>query len=604
MPRLTPLPVDIPAGLYLRDGKLASSGRWVDAEWVRFVRGRPEKIGGYQRYTTSTFLGLARDLHAWDDLDGKTFVGLGTTRKLYYVNASKEPADITPKAGTDSLTNAFSTTSGSSEVTVHFTAHGLVVGQYFHVDSAVTVGGLDLQAASPYTITSVTDADSFVITHTSAATSTVATTGSADVSWEVAPLIADPAGGFGWGAGGWGLSTWGTARASSPFTTEAGWWTISNFGKFMLAQQFGGFLSSFDPTASPVVRAARIAAASAPGAMRTHFVTSNRFVVAVGAAEDTGTDMDPMLVWWCAQGDYTIWTPTTTNNAGKRRLQHGKRLMGGSPFSGSLSLVWSDTTLYAMQFTGSRFVFDTRPLGFDCGLAGPHAFTVALGSAFWWGRQGFHMFSGAVRKIPRADEDGIEDYVRANARGGYETKAHCFYNVDFNEVWWEIVGVGETEPSFYVAVSLDDFSWTKGTLARNAAVRARAPGNRPLMAAEDGYLYEHEFGLDANGSAQDWHIESAAFQAAEGANDLDAEHFVPDMERQTGDITLDVYARNRPAGALLETDTTTFAADDEMADLRVSGRMLSFRLSQTGVTGGDFRLGRSQFLVKPSGGRR
>ena len=105
----------------------ANEGGWFDSNLVRFKKGLPEKIGGWVKATSSTYLGTGRALHAWVALDGTKFLGLGTTVK-YYILEGTDFADITPirKTSTNSIT--FAATNGSSTLTVTDSSHGAVQG--------------------------------------------------------------------------------------------------------------------------------------------------------------------------------------------------------------------------------------------------------------------------------------------------------------------------------------------------------------------------------------------------------------------------------------------------------------------------------------------
>src|SRR5215203_4478065 len=287
-----------PAGILRGEGDLAASGRWVDGQWVRFVRGRAQKMGGWEKRVDTAFVGICRNMHSWNDLTARSLIALGTTRKLYAVTGGVQLTDITPATGAaTALTNAFSTTNGGSNVVVAHTAHGKVINQRVTYGTASTVGGLNMNG-----------------------------------EWEIVsvpPGLVDPSQGFGWGVGGWGEGTWGTPRTSSNILIEPYYWSLSNFGKLLLAAPFLGVLYSWDPTTTPTPRATAVGVAEAPGAMRGFFVTPERFVVAYGASEDTGIAVDHMLLRWCSQADMDDWTPTSTNTANSRRLTVGKKIMGG-----------------------------------------------------------------------------------------------------------------------------------------------------------------------------------------------------------------------------------------------------------------------------------
>ena len=73
----------------------SNKGGWNDCDLVRFRFGFPEKLGGWEKYSSSTFLGTSRSLHAWANLEGNKYLGLGTELK-FYIEESQGYNDITP----------------------------------------------------------------------------------------------------------------------------------------------------------------------------------------------------------------------------------------------------------------------------------------------------------------------------------------------------------------------------------------------------------------------------------------------------------------------------------------------------------------------------
>lgn len=97
----------------------SNEGGWFDMDKVRFRYGFPEKIGGWVKQSTNTFLGTCRALHPWSALDGSQFLGVGTNLK-YYVNEGGGYNDITPVRATTSagdLTFVAVATTLSSSIT-------------------------------------------------------------------------------------------------------------------------------------------------------------------------------------------------------------------------------------------------------------------------------------------------------------------------------------------------------------------------------------------------------------------------------------------------------------------------------------------------------
>jgi hypothetical protein len=601
-------PVTIPAGVVKGRGKLEAMGRWIDMDKVRFAGGKPEKIGGWIKKIAAQFIGIARAAHSWNDLLSRSQLAIGTTQKLY-ASTDAGLIDITPaqNPGGTVLTNAFTTVNGSKTVKVTLTNHQKIVGQGIEL-TAATVGGLPL--AGKWIISSIVGTNDFAFEHTQLATSSAGPTGTATATFDLTPGTQNPAGGFGYGVGGYGSETYGTPRSSTSILFEPYYWRLDHFGKILLGAPFQGGLYSWDPATFPVVRAALVTNGTAgwgpPGAMRGCFVTPERFVFALGCSAgpipgDTSVSIDPMLVRWCTQADYTMWFPTATNTANSRRLTEGKRIMGGAPLAQSLSLIWTDTTCYAFQYTGSRFVFDSRIVGTKAGLAGPNAFTIVQGRAFWYGSGNFFGFSGGIAPLP--NQVDVREWLNDQMRANYETKTVCFYCERFNEVWWLFACGSSDEPNVYVAYSLEDGTWIHGTLTRTAAFTVDGGDTRPHLVGADGYIYVHEEGTDADGVAMEAYIESGPFQMANGGVIAQALGFVPDFSEQEGDVQLSVEARDRANGRVIDRNVASIAPTDSLVDLRVRGRVMSIRLSQS-MIGGTFALGEPAIETMLGGKKR
>lgn len=163
------------AGVNRENTRYYNENGWYVSQWVRFRQGTPEKIGGYERLSSSTFTGICRSLGNWVTLGGVNLLGVGTNVK-FYIESGGAYYDITPYRTFDTsgtLTNPFSTTNTSTAVSVSSTAHGLRAGDVVFFTGATTVGGVPADELNTrHTVTSVTNANTYVITVTTAATST------------------------------------------------------------------------------------------------------------------------------------------------------------------------------------------------------------------------------------------------------------------------------------------------------------------------------------------------------------------------------------------------------------------------------------------------
>jgi hypothetical protein len=186
-----------------------AEGQWIDGDNIRFRYGEPQKIGGYQQLVSSTLAGPARDQHTWTALDGKKYAAIGTSKLLviYYEGSFY---DITP-LDTPLTSCTFTSTTGSSTVTITKAAHGLEVGDYL-IFSAATTPGLPTTSytsadftTNVFEVKSVPTSGTFTLTMPSNETGTGVTTGgtlTAVPYISIGPTFQTPA--FGFGTGYWG----------------------------------------------------------------------------------------------------------------------------------------------------------------------------------------------------------------------------------------------------------------------------------------------------------------------------------------------------------------------------------------------------------------
>ena len=114
---------------------------WFDADKVRFRKGKPERIGGWDKFTEGSFIGTCRKLYPYKAIDGNQFIVLGTHQKLYILNGDNY-YDINPIRATSTNGVVFAATNGSSIITATDNDHGAVEGDFVTFAQAVSLGGL------------------------------------------------------------------------------------------------------------------------------------------------------------------------------------------------------------------------------------------------------------------------------------------------------------------------------------------------------------------------------------------------------------------------------------------------------------------------------
>ena len=232
-------------GINKENTRYTTEGGWFEGDKVRFRQGNPEKIGGWTRFSSSTYQGVARSLWNWVLLDGKNVIGVGTNLKFYLENGGAY-YDITPiRASSTINNNPFVATNGSAVITVTDTSHGAITGDFVTFSGAVGLGG-NITAAvlnAEYQITVLT-VNTYTFTATATANATDASGspgGGASVvaayQINVGPAAQVPL--VGWGAGGWGSGTWGNGAASS---IALRFWNQQNYGEDLVFNPRGGGL--------------------------------------------------------------------------------------------------------------------------------------------------------------------------------------------------------------------------------------------------------------------------------------------------------------------------------------------------------------------------
>lgn len=584
------LPLEVPAGVDVVNSPNAAKGRYVGTDKVRFVKGFPEKWPGWVRFLSDAVDGVSRGAVSWTNQYGNTNAAIGTHLKLYAITGDDTLTNITPVRATSALgTDPLSMTSGETRVVVTDTAHGADATDFVAIDNATAAAGITV--GGEYQITEIIDGDHFAIEHSTPATSTATGGGSsAGISYRVHSGTTGSSIGLGWGAGAWGEGTWGTARQEG-IVIEMRHWSLSNYGNDLLASPSLGSIYLWQEATDSFAEQLT----GAPSSCRAMFVTPERFVMALGTTT-------PMTVQWPDQDDPTDWTPSLANTANERALQSGSKLMGGVALADGVSVVWSDTSLYLFQYTGSEFIYDSRLVASNCGLIAPLGFTKAEGVAYWIGPRQFYRYSSGIQAIQNSSD--VVEYVFRTMDPTQAAKTWAEYDPLTQQVRWFYCGLGSVEPDRYVDVSLDgSWAWTVGTLNRTTGTHYRSSEAVTLRVDEEGVVWAHGVGLDAGDEPLEAYVTYGLYALSHGEKNVDVKSIIPDCQRQSGNLSFEVVTKERPnSAAYLDSQTVEMRPHDEMADIRVNGRHFGMTVRSNEI-GGDFRLGVVQLEIGDAGAR-
>jgi len=610
----------------------SNEGGWYDANLVRFRKGRPEKIGGWAKNTLNTFLSTCRALHAWVNLELTKYLGLGTTWK-YYVLQGNVFNDITPLRVTTSAGDVtFSASDGDATITVTDASHGAVANDFVTFSGAATLGGLITAAVlnQEYQIATVTSTNVYTIEakDTDGDEVTANSSDSGDGGSSVVGAYQINVGldvfveGSGWGAGTWSAGTWGSVSAISA-SSQLRNWSHDNFGEDLVMNPRGGGVYYWDQSGGATTRAVAVSDLSgailAPTiALQVLVSDIDRHVVCLGAdpinaSNQRTSSSDPMFICWSDQENITDWEPIATNTAGSLRLSSGSEIIGGLSSREEI-LIWTDVSMYSMQFIGPPFTFGVNLINQGIGLIGPKAAVNTPDGVYWMDRKGFYKYGGSVQLVPCA----VHYYVFSDFNQEQYFQTFGFVNKQFNEVGWFYCSSGVTTIDRYVVFNYAENSWTIGQLSRSAWMD-EGIFDAPVATyttANVGYLYDHETGNDADGSPMDnVYIQSSDFDMQpDGDYYTFIRKIIPDV-KFTGDggsdqtINFVLKSRDFPGDSLTTDTTQNVTSTTQRLDTRVRARQLTFRVesdddnTQDTRLGVGWRLGDTRMDVKPDGRR-
>ena len=694
----------------------SNEGGWRDGDKIRFRLGYPEKIGGWQKFSESTYEGAARALHNWIALDGSNLLGVGTHLK-YYVEEGTSFSDITPIRQTTAAGDVtFAATNGSSTITVTDTSHGCQQNDFVTYSGAVSLGGNVTAAVlnQEYKVVRVIDANTYEITVGVTANGSDTGNGGSSVvgTYQINVGLNTTVGGTGWGAGLYGgittgalqttlneggvltagdttitltstagivatdviligtelilvggvssndltgctrghsgttatthadgsvvrlalgnadpaddFSGWGDAAAGGlTTTTQIRLWSHDNFGEDLLINPRDSNIFYWDKSGGATSRAAELSTlagtkTSVPTICKQVMVSDrDRHVLAFGCdainSSNTATQgngvQDPLLIRFSDQENPLIWYPAATNTAGDLRLGSGSTFVKAIETKREI-LVWTDTSLTSMRFIGPPFTFGLQQLANNITIIGPNAAVATEDFVFWMGLDNFYVYAGQTAQLPCT----VKDKVFADINLAEFDKVYGAVNSEFGEVLWLYPSASSTENDRYVVYNYLEKIWYFGTINRTAWLD-RGTRDFPI-AAESGYLYNHEFGYDDDGQPMNSFIESAAIDIGDGDHFTYMRRVIPDLTFtgstaiSSPQATFTVKARNFPgenfgstaAGTTARTAINPVEEFTNQLDLRIRGRSFALRVESSALES-KWKLGSPRVDIRQDGRR-
>jgi len=602
----------IPPGVVLDDTTYTvGQGAWASADHVRFWRGFPQVIGGWEILTVDTLSGKCRGLFNWRDNNGSLNIAFGTHTNLYiYINGdfyNITPSDFVSglEDGTGGIgfgTGTYSTGSYSQPsnedffpLTWSFASFGQTLianprGQglwQWNNDGAV----------NPVTISRVAELTDDL---------TYANQTAFDVVWTR---------GTGWtfDATNDQVDCDGTQSADSDVTRSVTGLTVGKW--YRVTVQFSGRLAgtiaalggstpdtassetegevyvTFKATGTSATVGARADAdfvgsvdadfvvyeLNAPDQVTYMTVTPQRQVMAYGCNEEASDAFNPRCIRYGDFETVSDWVTTSSNNAGEIILDGSGALVAARETAYG-AFVWTTNELYFREYVGDpaqtyRFTL----VGTGCGLLGPNAAAVLGQVAYWMSPDG-QFWQCPVGGAPSRIVSPLQDEVAENITTSQDAKIYAASVAEFNEVWWFYPDQRDgSENSRAVAYQITDGVWSGlHTLARTAFLDASA-GRYPVGVSPSGLAYFHELGQADNGGVLSWSIETGDIYVAEGGRAVMLRNIWPNIEGQQGAVTMTVSTKFYPQGDYVSDAVKTLAAGDDSVDFRSTGRMVKMR---------------------------
>lgn len=143
--------------------------------------------------------------------------------------------------------------------------------------------------------------------------------------------------------------------------------------------------------------------------------------------------IEPLLVRWASQDDYTNWDPSTpaSSTAGFLTIQTGSTILCAIPNLGEI-LVFTERSLTVVTFVGGDSVFSQKLISSEISLIGPNAVAVVNNVLYWMGTDKFFSYSGRVDTLPCT----LRQHIFENINWSQSQQFFAASNERFFEIWW------------------------------------------------------------------------------------------------------------------------------------------------------------------------
>jgi len=516
---------------------------------------------------------------------------------------------------TTNLTNPFTTTNGSNSVVVTQTAHGLSNGNAVIFANATATGGVSAILLNTLFYPTVANANAYTITVQANATSNVAGGGGNVIAYT-------ETGTHGWGEG-----------FTSGIGQQLRLWSNDNYGQDLIIAPRGGGVFYWTAATGLATRAQPLSFLSTSNGYdgtrvptQTNQVVASaiqRFVICMGANPydpvTAATTFDPMLVRWSDQENPYEWVPSVTNQSGEFRLSSGSFIMCARNTRQEI-LVWTDSTIYSMQYLGPPYVWGFQVLQDNISIMSPNAAITVNNVTYWMGVDKFYIYSGRVETLPCS----LWQYIFDDINKEQAFQVFCGTNEGYSEIWWFYCSQNSNSVDKYIIYNYLERSWYYGTMARTAWLDS---GIRqyPMAADYNSRMLFHESAVDDVSGIEpvpiNAYVQSSDFDIGDGHNFGFVWRILPDINFTGSNVnqpsvTMTVKPRQNSGAPYGTANSPRVLSSDNYSSVsvyniqeftgqvytRLRGRQLAFRI-ESNTLGVAWQLGSPRIDIRNDGRR-
>lgn len=519
--------------------------------------------------------------------------------------------------------STLATTAGSNQITVTIPSHGALNGDYVLISQVTSaVGGIPASEINTNHLISNVTTNTFKITTITAASSAATYSAPIDFLFDIHAGVATGAGGYGWGAGTWSRGAWGSST-SIPVVLPLRLYTQDRFNNDLIFCIRNGDIFYWDYVNTFNTRAVLLSsvtnASDVPQLVGSIlFSQQDRHLLAFGGTEYSTNNYDPLGIRWANQDEPWNFTPSTTNSAGFLRVTNGSEIVRATRTRQEI-LVFTDSTLYSLQFLGTAEVFGLYELADNISIISPAALTTVNNITFWMGWDKFYIYNGRVDTLPCT----LRQYIFQDINRQTQIQTVCGTNEQFNEIVWFYPSASSTEVNRYVIYNYQEQIWYYGQLERTAWLDSPLRAY-PQSAATSGWLFDQERGVDNDGAPLEAYISSGDIDIEDGEQFMLIRRIIPDINftgstANSPEVKLTIQPHNFP-GQLYQTNnlegtglTKTVTASRDQATaiidqytnqvfLRARGRQVKYKIASDGL-GVQWQMGMPRVDARPDGRR-